>query len=41
MNRRITLPELADGVAKRATVPVSFAEKFVQSFFDVVEEALV
>ncbi len=41
MNRRLTVAELSDGVAKRATVPVSFAEKFVQSFFDVVEEALV
>ena len=41
MNRRVNIAELADGIAKRATIPVSYAEKFVQSFFGVIGEALV
>lgn len=41
MNRRVNIAELADGIAKRATIPVSYAEKFAQSFFGVIGEALV
>lgn len=39
--KRINMAELADGVAQRATIPVSYAEKFVQAVFDLIEEALV
>lgn len=41
MNKRINIAELADGMARRATIPVSFAEQFVQAFFKVIEEALM
>lgn len=40
MNKRVMTPELADALARRATIPVSFSEHFVQSFFDIIEEAL-
>ena len=41
MGKRVSLAELAHGVATRATIPVSFAEEFVGSFFSVIEENLI
>ena len=41
MGKRISLAELAHGVATRATIPVSFAEEFVGAFFSVIEENLI
>lgn len=41
MKERIYIGELADGVARRATIPVSFAEHFVKGFFDTIKDALM
>lgn len=41
MGKRVSLAELAHGVATRATIPVSFAEEFVGAFFSVIEENLI
>ena len=41
MEQKVTLNDLASGLARRASVPLRYSEDFVRSFFKVIEEGMM